>query len=285
MLDITRPIAVVVGCPVLAEGKFMDEHPAYFVKSVEKTFDVLRAFSPDTPRLTVSQIAAQADLTRASARRFLLTLVDLGYLRTDGTHFELTARTLEIGSTFIAGQSLPGVAELHLKSLASELGETASLCVLDGTDVVYIACVPSPRILNVSISVGTRFPAWATSMGRVLLSALPPQKLDAYYESVQLQRFTEQSIGSLDALRAEIQQARKQGWAMVSQELEDGLRGVAVPVWSGDKAVAAVNVSLQTNRSAPEVIEQDVVPLLQKTAHEIGLDYTGRTAHRFSTAS
>jgi IclR family pca regulon transcriptional regulator len=124
-------------------------------------------------------------------------------------------------------------AELHLKSLASELGETASLCVLDGTDVVYIACVPSPGILDVSISVGTRFPAWATSMGRVLLSALPPQKLDAYYELVQLQRFTEQSIGSLDALRAEVQVAGNQGWSMVSRELEDGLRGVAVPVWSG----------------------------------------------------
>jgi IclR family transcriptional regulator, pca regulon regulatory protein len=122
-------------------------------------------------------------------------------------------------------------------------------------------------------------------MGRVLLGALPAENLDAYYESVQLQRFTEQSIGSLDALRVQVQQARKQGWAMVSGELEDGLRGVAVPVWSGDEAVAAVNVSLQTRSSSPEAIEQDIVPRLQETARRIGLDYAGRTSLRFRTAS
>lgn len=263
----------------------MAEHPAYFVKSVEKAFDVLRAFTSESPRLTVSRIAAVTDMTRASARRFLLTLVDLGYLRADGQYFELTARSLEIGSSFLSILSLPRVAEPHLKSLASELGETASLCVLDGTDVAYVACVPSPRLLNVSISVGTRFPAWATSMGRVLLGAMPAPELDAYYESVHLQRFTEHSIGSLEALKDEVSLARSQGWSMVSQELENGLRGVAVPVWCGEKALAAVNVSLQAHRSSQDVIEQTVVPLLKDTAREIGLDYGGRTAERLGTVS
>jgi IclR family pca regulon transcriptional regulator len=263
----------------------MEEHPAYFVKSVEKALDVLRAFTSETPRLTVSQIAAATDITRASARRFLLTLVDLGYLRTDGQYFELTARSLELGSAFLSILSLPRVAEPHLKLLASELGETASLCVLDGTDVAYVACVPSPRLLNVFISVGTRFPAWATSMGRVLLGALPEEKLNAYYESVHLQRFTEYSVGRLEDLKTEIRLARDQGWSMVSQELENGLRGVAVPVWCGEEAVGAVNVSLQTHRSSQDVIEQTVVPLLKETAREIGLDYEGRTAERLGTAS
>lgn len=257
-----------------------EEHPAYFVKSVGKAFDVLRAFTSETPRLTVSQIAAATDITRASARRFLLTLADLGYLRTDGQSFELTARSLELGSSFLSTLSLPRVAEPHLKLLASELGETASLCVLDGADVAYVACVPSPRLLNVSISVGTRFPAWATSMGRVLLAAQPAGSLEAYYESVHLQRYTEHSVGSLEALKDEVSLARSQGWSMVSQELENGLRGVAVPIWCGDEAVGAVNVSLQTHRSSQDVIEQTVVPLLQETAREIGLDYQGRPAKR-----
>ena len=207
----------------------MEEQPAYFVKSVEKAFDVLLAFTPDSPRLTVSQVATKADMTRASARRFLLTLTDLGYLRADGAHFELTPRSLDIGRSFLANLSLPRVAEPHLKSLAAGLNETTSLCILDGTDVVYVACVPSPRLLSVSISVGTRFPAWATSMGRVLLAALSEPELQAYFDSVHLQRFTERSVGSVDQLRTEIDTARAKGWSMVSQELEEGLRGVAVP--------------------------------------------------------
>jgi len=262
----------------------MAEQPAYFVKSVEKAFDVLRAFTPDEPRLTVSQVAAKSDMTRASARRFLLTLTDLGYLRAEGPYFELTPRSLEIGQSFLANLTLPGIAEPHLKALAAELNETTSLCVLDGTDVVYVACVPSPRLLSVSISVGTRFPAWATSMGRVLLGALSDTELKAYFDSVQLQRFTERSIGSLEQLRVEVDHARDKGWSMVSQELEEGLRGVAVPVGRGNNVVAAVNVSLQTHRAPAEDIEKTVVPLLQDAARQIGLDYGGRTAEQPNTA-
>ncbi|MDR6557487.1 IclR family pca regulon transcriptional regulator [Arthrobacter pascens] len=254
----------------------MADNAAYYVKSVEKTFDVLRAFDPDHPRLTVSQIASRSDMTRASARRFLLTLTDLGYLRADGPLFELTPRSLEIGSSYLANLALPRIAERHLKSLAADLNETTSLCILDGQDVVYVACVPSPRLLSVSISVGTRFPAWATSMGRVLLAALPEPELDSYLSGVSLERFTEHSVGSLDELRKEVDLARSRGWAMVSQELEDGLRGVAVPVPSGGDTVAAVNVSLQTHRAPADTIEKTVVPHLQEAARQIGLDYGGR---------
>jgi IclR family pca regulon transcriptional regulator len=256
----------------------MEDNPAYYVKSVEKTFDVLRAFDPHHPRLTVTQVASRSDMTRASARRFLLTLTDLGYLRTEGSLFELTPRSLEIGNSYLANLALPQIAERHLKSLAAELNETTSLCILDGQDIIYVACVPSPRLLSVSISVGTRFPAWATSMGRILLAALPERELDSYLDGVNLQRFTEQSIGSLNKLRDEVELARSRGWAMVSQELEDGLRGVAVPVQTGGRTVAAVNVSLQTHRAPAESIEKTVVPLLQDAARQIGLDYGGRAS-------
>ena len=142
---------------------------------------------------------------------------------------------------------------------------------------MYVACVPSPRLLSVTITVGTRFPAWATSMGRVLLAALTEEGLRAYFDTVRLQKLTERSIASLEQLRAEVERARSRGWAMVSQELEEGLRGVAVPVWRGHDVVAAVNVSLQTHRSPAEDIEKSVVPCLQEAARRIGLDYGGDT--------
>ena len=254
----------------------MEEQAAYFVKSVEKAFDVLLAFTPETPSLTVSQVAARTDMTRASARRFLMTLADLGYLRADGPNFGLTARSLDIGRSFLAGLDLPRVAEPHLKSLAASLNETTALCILDGDDVVYVVCVPSPRLLSVSITVGTRFPAWATSMGRVLLGGLPPQELDMRLRQVQLRRFTGKTIGSPDQLRAEVESARAKGWSMVSEELEEGLRGVAVPVWRGTEMVAAANVSLQTHRASVETITETVVPQLQEAARAIALDFSGR---------
>lgn len=256
----------------------MADNPAYYVKSVEKTFDVLRAFDPEHPRLTISQIASRSDMTRASARRFLLTLADLGYVRVDGSSFELTPRSLEIGSSYLANLALPRIAERHLKSLAVELNETTSLCILDGQDIVYVACVPSPRLLSVSINVGTRFPAWATSMGRVLVADLPEPRLTGYFKEVELQRFTERSLGSLDELRREVDLARSRGWSIVSQELEDGLRGVAVPVRSGQDTVAAINVSLQTHRASAETIRNTVVPQLQEAARLVGLDYGGRSS-------
>lgn len=253
----------------------MEEQAAYFVKSVEKAFDVLLAFTPEHQRLTVSQVAARTDMTRASARRFLMTLADLGYLRAAGPTFELTARSLDIGRSFLAGLKLPKIAEPHLKALAAGLNETTALCTLDGPDVVYVVCVPSPRLLSVTINVGTRFPAWATSMGRVLLGGLPEPELEAYLRSVELRRYTDHSIGSIDQLRVEVKAARDRGWSMVSEELEEGLRGVAVPVRRGSVIIAAANVSLQTHRASPEAIEKTVLPRLLDTARQIELDYGG----------
>lgn len=248
----------------------------HYVKSVEKTFAVLLAFTSEEPRLTVTRAAAKADLSRAAARRFLLTLTDLGYLQADGNFFELTPRTLDIGASFMANLTLPRIGEPHLKALAAELDETTSLCILDRTDVVYVARVAAPRLLSVSINVGTRFPAWATSMGRILLAGLENREREEYFRSVQLQPFTDHTVSSVEQLRQAVERAGTTGWTIVSGELEEGLRGVAVPVRRGNQVVAALNVSLQRHRIGTAAIEEEIVPKLQAAAARISDDYGGR---------
>jgi IclR family pca regulon transcriptional regulator len=136
----------------------------HFVRSFERGLAVIRAFDADHPELTLSQVARSCDLTRAAARRFLLTLADLGYVHADGRMFRLTPRVLELGYAYLAGLTLPQIAERHLEELADRTRESSSLCVLDGDDVVYVARVPTRRIMTATITVGTRFPAHMTSV-------------------------------------------------------------------------------------------------------------------------
>src|SRR4051812_36275522 len=205
----------------------MSERGEHFVQSLERGLAVIRAFGPDDPELTLSDVARRTGLTRAAARRFLLTLTDLGYVRSDGKRFALTPRILELGFAFLSSLTLPEVAEPHLERLAAELRESSSVSVLDGDEIVYVGRVPTSRIMRVSINVGTRFPAYATSMGRVLLAALPPAELDAYLTRAELRALTPRAIDNADDLRAELRRIREQGWALVDQELEEGLRSIA----------------------------------------------------------
>src|SRR5579875_2536728 len=182
---------------------------------------VIRAFDSDHPALTLSEVAELTGLARAAARRFLLTLADLGYVRVDGRTFALTPRVLELGYAYLSSLSLPQIAEPHLERLAAEVRESTSVTVLDGTDIVYVARVPASRIMRVTISIGTRFPAYATSMGRVLLAGLTPAELDACLARATMSPITARTITSPAALRAELDRVRAQGWALVDQELED----------------------------------------------------------------
>ena len=191
---------------------------------------MIRAFGPEDPELTLSDVARRTGLTRAAARRFLLTLADLGYVRSDGRLFALTPRVLDLGYAYLSSLSLPEVAEPHLERLAAEVRESSSVSVLDGDEIVYVGRVPTSRIMRVSINVGTRFPAYATSMGRVLLAALEPDELDAYLARAEIRPLTARAIATPDALRAELARVRTQGWALVDQELEEGLRSIAVPI-------------------------------------------------------
>ena len=213
----------------------------YFVQSLARGLAVIRAFDASAPELTLSEVARATGLTRAAARRFLLTLADLGYVRTDGRLFALSPRVLELGYAYLSSLSLPEVAEPHLERLVAEVHESSSVSVLDGEDVVYVARVPTARIMRVAISVGTRFPAHATSMGRVLLAGLPDDALEEFLAGADLPRLTARTVSTADALRRELRRVRAQGWALVDQELEEGLRSVAAPIRdrSGD-VIAAI---------------------------------------------
>ncbi|SDO93676.1 transcriptional regulator, IclR family [Arthrobacter sp. ok909] len=216
-----------------------------YVQSLARGLAVIRAFDTEHPKMTLTEVAARTELTRATARRFLHTLVELGYVRTDGKIFALTAKVLQLGYAYLSGLSLPQLAQPHLEELSLELGESTSAAVLEGTDIAYIARVSTRRIMTVGITVGTRFPAYATSMGRVLLAALPPAKLDEYLAAAEIRPLTPGAIGTRADLLAELDTVRAQGWCLLNQELELGLMSIAAPVHDGPKVVAAVNVSLQ----------------------------------------
>src|SRR5690349_12802465 len=215
------------------------------VQSMARGLAVIKAFDATRPRMTLSEVARQTDLTRATARRFLHTLVALGYTDTDGREFWLRPKILELGYAYLSSLTLPDVAAVHLKALADQVHESASVSVLDGADIVYVARVPTRRIMAVSISVGTRFPAFATSMGRVLLAALPGTAAADLLAAGDLTPLTRKTLTDPELLLAELDRVREQGWALVDQELELGLRSIAVPIRdTNGQVVAAMNVSV-----------------------------------------
>jgi IclR family pca regulon transcriptional regulator len=245
----------------------------HFVQSLERGLSVIRVLSVPAPGLTLTDVAREADLTRAAARRFLLTLVDLGYVRCDDRRFSLTPSVLELGYSFLSSLTLPEIAQPHLRDLVQRVHESSSVSVLDGTDVVYVAREPTQRIMTVAIAVGTRFPAFATSMGRVLLAGLDDAELDAFFGRAELTPLTAGTVTSEDALRGVIETVREAGWALVDQELEDGLRAVAVPIHNAQsKVAAAINLSTQASRRTPQMIEDELLPPLLETAARIERD-------------
>lgn len=254
-----------------------DSVPDYFVKSAEKVLQILLAFTSSSPALTVSQAAAATSMSRAAARRFLLTLTDLGYLSTDGTSFTQTPRVLDLGASYLSSLNLPDVARPHLAELAHRLDETATLSTLDGQDIIYIARVAAPRLHSVTVNLGNRLPAWGTSMGRVLVAALPAAARERFLAGAELVGYTSNTITSIDTLRREVEATAARGWSLVSQELDVGLRGLAVPVRRGDDVIAALNVSIQSGRHGDPDVEADLVPVLQQAAARIAEDFGGRT--------
>lgn len=244
-----------------------------FVQSLERGLAVIRAFGPERPALTLSQVARVTGLTRAAARRFLLTLTELGYVRFDGHLFSLRPRILELGYAYLSTLGLNEVAAPHMEHLVGELNESSSVAVLDDDDITYVVRVPTQRIMTVAIAVGTRLPAYATSMGRVLLAALPPGELEAYLRRVVLQPLTARTIVDPVAFRAELAAVADQGFAIVDQELEDGLRSVAVPIRDATgQPAAALNMSAHASRSTLDSLRRKVVPALAETARRIEVD-------------
>ena len=255
----------------------MSETPAangQYVQSLARGLSVIRAFDADHVSMTLSEVSRRTGLTRATARRFLLTLVELGYVRTDGRNFELTALVLALGYSYLSGQTLPQLAQPLLEDLSRKISESTSASILDGQEIVYVARIHTRRLMRVGIAVGTRFPAYATSMGRVLLAGLPEPALEQYLANVHLEPLTELTVTDTAVLREEIRRIRQAGWAVVDQELEAGLRSVAVPVRGpGGEVIAAINTSMQASLGAGgstlEEAVAGVLPHLQQTSATI----------------
>jgi IclR family transcriptional regulator, pca regulon regulatory protein len=244
-----------------------------FVQSLDRGLAVIRAFGPGRERLSLSDVARETGLTRAAARRFLLTLVKLGYVRSDGREFSLRPLVLELGYAYLSGLAMPEIASPHLEELVASVRESSSISVLDGHDIVYVARVPTKRIMTVAISVGTRFPAHATSMGRVLLAGMSPDELDKYLSEGDLATFTARTVSDPDRLREIVREVGRQGYAIVDQELEEGLRAIAAPIrGSGGAVIAAINLSAHASRVSLAAMRAVLLPALLETAGRIEAD-------------
>lgn len=241
-----------------------------YVQSFARGLSVIRCFSAEAPRQTLTEVARRCGLTRAGARRILLTLETLGYVKSDGRLFALTPKILDLGFAYLSAQPLWQFAEPAMQTLTAELKESCSAAVLEGTDIVYVLRVSARKIMSINLGVGSRLPAWCTSMGRVLLAGLPEAELEAQLAQVRLQPFTGRTVVSMDELRERIAQVRSQGWCLINQELEEGLVSLAAPiVGRSGQTIAALNVGAQINRTPPEALLSHGLPRLLGAAQTI----------------
>jgi IclR family pca regulon transcriptional regulator len=249
-----------------------------FVQSLERGLAVIRALSRPEPQ-TLSDVARTAELSRAAARRFLLTLERLGYVSQEHGRFGLTPQVLELGYAYLSSLTLPEVAQPHLARLAEEVHESSSVSVLDGGDIVYVARVPARRIMTVTISVGTRFPAHATSMGRVLLAGLDGEARACALGAVTFEPITATTISSRAALEDELDRVAQQGYAIVDQELEVGLRSIAAPIHdAAGSVVAAINLSVAAGTMTVAEMRERLLPPLNATARATERDLAAAAA-------
>ncbi len=244
-----------------------------FIQSIERGFAVLTAFNAEAPQPTLAQIVRKTGFSRPAVRRILLTLQRLGYVSTVDSRWVLTPRVLSIGQHYTATHSLTEISQPYLLTLAQRTSESASLGTLDGTEVVYTARVPVRRIMSINVSVGTRVPAYATSMGRVLLAWRGPDEINDYFAQVELEALAPQTTTSPDALRSILEQVRKDGYSIVDQELELGLLSASAPVRNArGEIVAALASSTSNGRSTVQHISKEIIPILLDTATAISAE-------------
>lgn len=241
-----------------------------YVQSFARGLEVIRSFSAQSPRQTLSEVAARSGLSRAGARRILLTLQTLGYVNSDGKHFSLTPRILDLGFAYLSSMPIWNLAEPVMEDLVEKVRESCSAAVLDGTDIVYVLRVSTHKIMSISLGVGSRLPAYCTSMGRVLLAALPEDQAMDCLKASTPQALTRHTVTDLNALRQKLAQTRKQGWCLVNQELEEGLVSMAAPIHDrAGRTVAALNISGQANRTSAKVMQDTMLQPLLTAAQTI----------------
>lgn len=236
------------------------------IAGLEKGLAVICAFDQDRPLLSVTEVAERCALTRAAARRYLITLEHLGYVRSERGRWSLSAKVLRLAQSYMHSGRLPRVVQPELHRLVSALKEASSSGVLDGDDVICIAALTAGQLVSSTLQPGTRVPAWCTANGRVLLAALPPAQLDAWLAGRSFEARTPHTITDAGRLRSEIVRVRAQGYAIVDQELELGLRTISVPLESSDGMVlAAINVSAHAARRSVERLVDECLPALRQT--------------------
>ncbi len=246
------------------------EHSADFIQSLERGLSVINSFSGEHPGQTLSEVAEHTGLTRATARRVLLTLAELGYVDQRGRSFALTPKVLELGYSFLSSLRVVDVAQPSMERLVDQVRESSSMSVLDGAEIVYVARVPTKRIMTIALALGSRLPAYPTSMGRVLLAGLADEELEEFIERTEFEELTPYTIIDVDRFRALIHQCREDGFALVDQELEEGVRSIAAPIRNRrGEVIAAMNVSCHASRVDVEAMHEVFKPKLLAAAAEI----------------
>jgi IclR family pca regulon transcriptional regulator len=241
-----------------------------YVQSFARGLAVIRSFSAEAPAQSLSEVAARTGLTRAGARRILLTLEGLGYVESQGRQFRLTPKILDLGFAYLSSLPRWNLAEPVMEVLVAEVKESCSAAVLDATDVVYVLRVPTHKIMSINLGIGSRLPAYCTSMGRVLLAGLSPHELDQRLRARPLAAYTTRTVTDIAALEGLIGQTRHQGWCLVNQELEEGLVSLAAPIRDrSGRTIAALNISGQYNRTSPEHMLEHFLPKLKQAADRI----------------
>lgn len=253
----------------VSEDKSSQNH----IQGLERGLAVLQAFDAERPNPTASELAEATQLSRPVVRRVLLTLQRLGYVATSGGRWTLTPRVLSIGQHYSVTHALTELAQPYLVRLAERTGETATLGTLDGNEVVYIARVPVRRVLSITVAPGSRVPAHATSLGRVLLAWEPAERIDQVITEYGLPRLTPYTVTDPDQFRDILAEVREQGWSMVINEREEGLVSLSAPIRDHDgRVIAAIASSTSTGRTTPERLREDVVPVLVETAKQISAE-------------
>lgn len=242
-----------------------------FVQSLEKGLKVIAAFDAENAQMTLTEVSKKVDLTRANARRILLTLQHLGFVQTeDGKQFSLSPKVLSLGYSYLSSLPFQELAKPYLKALAEEVNESCSMSVLDGYDIVYVARVQTNRIMTISLAIGTRLPVYATSMGRVLLAGLPEAEMKDFLKGVKAEQLTPNTITASEKLIERVQLVKERGWALADQELEIGVRSIACPIKDKNgKTIAALNISGHASRVSKDEMLEKFLPHLKSTVAQI----------------